>query len=154
MRKPATMALALLGTIVANLVIAGVAIAGNAAPASAPAVPTGTATPTAMSAPTTSAAPVADDQFVAEVIGTNELFVVGRSICDSIGLPGVSHASLVGELGASRWGAAVAEILVTSAEVNLCPERRYVVATVAVHSEAPAPQARPAPSRAAPPARP
>jgi hypothetical protein len=102
MRKPATMALALLGTIVANLVIAGVAIAGNAAPDAAPAVPTGTATPTAMSAPTTSAAPVADDQFVAEVIGTNELFVVGRSICDSIGLPGVSHASLVGELGASR----------------------------------------------------
>jgi hypothetical protein len=111
MRKPAKIALGIFGSFVAIFVIAGVANAGNA-PATAPSEASATTTtPTATPAPTTSAAPVAptaDELFVAAVADTNELVGVGRSICDAIGIPGVTHASLVGELGVSKWGAAVA----------------------------------------------
>jgi hypothetical protein len=155
MRKPAKIALGIFGSFVAIIVIAGVANAGNAAPASAPsaasATSTTTTTPTATPAPTTSAAPVAltaDDLFVAAVVDTHELVGVGRTICGTIGLPGVTHASLVGELSASKWGAAVAEAVVTSAEVNLCPELRYAVPAVSVPSAPPAPPAPPAPAPA------
>lgn len=148
MRKPAKIALGIFGSIVAIIVIAGVAN-GNAAPASASAAAPATstsATPSATPTPTTSAAPVAptaDELFVAAVVDTPELVGVGRSICDAIGVPGVTHASLVGELSASKWGAAVAEAVVTSAEVNLCPTRRYVVPTVVVPPAPPAPPAPP-----------
>ena len=148
MRKPAKIALGIFGSIVAIIVIAGVANAGNAASAPAPsaAPATSTAPSTTTPAPTTSAAPVAptaDELFVAAVVDTPELVGVGRSICDSIGITGVTHASLVGELSASKWGAAVAEAAVTSAEVNLCPERRYVLPAVTVPSAPPAPRPRP-----------
>ena len=160
MRKPAKIALGIFGSFVAIFVIAGIANAGNA-PASAPSEASATTTtPTATPAPTTSAAPVAptaDELFVAAVADTNELVVVGRSICDAIGIPGVTHASLVGELGVSKWGAAVAEAVVTSAEVNLCPGRRYAVPAVSAPSVAPAPaapaaQPAPAPRRQPEPA--
>jgi hypothetical protein len=151
MRKPAKIALGIFGSFIAISVIAEVANAGNAAPASAPsaasATSTTTASPTTMPAPTTSAAPVAptaDELFVAAVADTHALVGVGRSICVSIGIPGVTHASLVGELGVSKWGAAVAEAVVTSAERNLCPQRRYAVPAVSAPSVAPAPQAAPA----------
>jgi hypothetical protein len=161
MRKPAKIALGIFGSFVAIFVIAGIANAGNATPASAPSAASATSTtPTATPAPTTSAAPVAptaDELFVAAVADTNELVGVGRSICDAIGIPGVTHASLVGELGVSKWGAAVAEAVVTSAEVNLCPGRRYAVPAVSAPSVAPAPaapaaQPAPAPRRQPEPA--
>jgi hypothetical protein len=156
MRKPAKIALGIFGSFATIFVIAGIANAGNAAPVSAPsaasATSTTTTTPTATPAPTTSAAPVAptaDELFVTAVADTNELIGVGRSICDAIGIPGVTHASLVGELGVSKWGAAVAEAVVTSAEVNLCPGRRYAVPAVSAPSVAPAsaaPAAQPPPA--------
>ncbi len=157
MRKPAKIALGIFGSFVAIFVIAGVANAGNT-PASAPSEASATTTtPTATPAPTTSAAPVAptaDELFVAAVADTNELVVVGRSICDSIGIPGITHASLVGELAVSKWGAVVAEAVVTSAEVNLCPQRRYALPAVSAPSVAPAPQAPPAQPAPAPAPRP
>jgi hypothetical protein len=158
MRKLAKITRAVVGTFVAIVVISGVANACGATAASAPATTTTTTTPTTSAAPSatpapTSAAPVAltaDDLFVADVLDTpgltstvpfNELVGVGRSICGSIGVPGVNHASLVGGLGTSRWGPAVAEAVVSAAERNLCPERRYVVPTVTVPTVAPAPPA-------------
>jgi Excalibur calcium-binding domain len=153
MRKPAKIALGIFGSFIAIFVIGGVANAGNAPATATSEASATTTTPTATPAPTTSAAPVAptaDELFVSAVAGTNELVGVGRSICDAIGIPGVTHASLVGELGVSKWGAVVAEAVVTSAEVNLCPERRYAVPAVSAPAVAPAPQAQPAQPEPAP----
>jgi hypothetical protein len=153
MRKPAKIGLGVFGSIVAIIVIAGIANGGDPAPvpAAAPATSTAAATPTPPTAtppPTTAAAPPADELFVAAVVDSRELVGVGRSICGAIGTPDVSHASLVAELGASKWGAAIAEAVVASAEQNLCPERQYVVppapSTVAAPAP-PAPQAAPKP---------
>jgi excalibur calcium-binding domain-containing protein len=163
MRKPAKIALSIFGSFVAIIVIAGVANAGNAAPASAPAstpaTSTAAATPTTTPPPTATAAapvaPTADELFVAAVVDTHELVGVGRSICDSIGTPDVTHASLVAEFGASKWGAAVAEAVVASAEHNLCPERQFFVPPVSVPSVTPAPPApapQPRPTHAPQPA--
>jgi hypothetical protein len=153
MRKPAKIALGTFGTIVAIIVIAGVANGGSATATAASTTTnpsTSATTPSATPAPTTSAAPVAptaDDLFVADVLDTHELVAVGRSICDSIGVPGVTRAGLVGELGTSKWGTAAAEVVVAAAEVNLCPERRYVVPTATLPSAAPpAPQPEPSPA--------
>ncbi|HLU54059.1 MAG TPA: excalibur calcium-binding domain-containing protein [Pseudonocardia sp.] len=157
MPRPAKVGLSILGSLVAIIVFAGIVGAGEpaatAASSATSTVPT-TAPTTTTPAATTSSAPVAatpDERFAAAVAATGELLEVGRSICGSIGVPGVTHAGLVDELAASRWGAALAEAVVTSAEVNLCPDRRFVAA-------APQPLAQPAPAQAAPapaaPARP
>jgi Excalibur calcium-binding domain/Protein of unknown function (DUF732) len=172
MRKPAQITLGIVGTFVAISVISAIANAGNTpAPSATAALTTNTtpataATPTTTPAPT-SAAPVAltaDDLFVADVIRapgltstvpSSELVGLGRAICSSIGIPGVSHASLLGVVDPTKWGPSVAEVVVSAAERNLCPERHYVaMPTVAPAAPAPpAPAARPEPAPVpAPPA--
>lgn len=90
---------------------------------------------------------------MAAVLDTGDLVGVGRSVCESIGAPGVTHASLVTDLGTSKWGTAAAEVVVAAAEANLCPERQYAVPAAArppASAAEPAPRPQPAAAQPAP----
>jgi hypothetical protein len=169
--KPARIALSIFGTIVAIIVVVGIAHPGSGATTAVSGAAASTradATASATPAPTTTAAaPVplsADDRFVADVLGAGEILGVGHAICESIGAPGVTHAGLVAELGTSKWGTAVAEVVVAAAEAELCPERHYAaqaapvplvaapapVAPAAEPQPSPAPRPQPAAQQPAP----
>ncbi|MDT7709612.1 MAG: hypothetical protein QOG20_5219 [Pseudonocardiales bacterium] len=106
------------------------------------------ATPTTAAAVTT-AARSQDDLFMADFLDTPGLsttmsradtLALAHSMCDIIGTPGIpSHAYLVQQLGTSKLGPQVTDVMLTAAEANLCPLAQYTASSAPASSAAPAP---------------
>lgn len=103
-------------------------------------------------APTpTATAPVvtADDAFYADVMDTPgltstvakaDLVHIGHSACTFIGTPGLTREAAIAELGTSKWGPQVMEVVLDAAQRNLCPEKTWATAPAAAPAAAePAP---------------
>lgn len=54
----------------------------------------------------------------------------GHDICANIGLPGVTRLGLLAQIQGAKWSAMNSVALLTAAEANLCPDRRYALPVV------------------------
>lgn len=88
----------------------------------------------AASAPPASSAPSPEDDFINALLSTpgltrtvprQQVIGVGRFVCEAIGAPGVSRTELVEGLGTSKWGPAVAPVIVDLSHQHLCPGNVY-----------------------------
>lgn len=139
--------LIVLGVVVAIIVAAIIGGANRAAKTAAATTPTPAP---AAQVPAKSA----DDLFMEDVLDTPGLsstmsradtLNLAHQMCDLIGQPGIpSHDYLVRELGTSKLGPQVTDVVLTAAEANLCPLAQYATGGAQVSPAAPAPAAAPA----------
>ncbi len=106
-------------TLAATAGCAG-ALPGGAAPS---------ITPTASVLPT----PTVEQKFVVDVLSTpgltstmsnGDLIALGKKMCEAIP-EASSHTVLIGQLGTSKLGSHVSDVILTAAEDNLCPYAIY-----------------------------
>jgi hypothetical protein len=103
--------------------------------------------PTTAAAPTSTTAVTAEDAFYADVMDTPgltstvakaDLIRVGHSACTVIGTAGLTREAAIAELGTSKWGPQVMEVVLDAAQRNLCPEKSWATAAATAAASAPA----------------
>lgn len=104
--------------------------------------PTTAATPTSPAAPVVAAVDafyddVMDTPGLTSTVAKADLVHVGHSACTIIGTPGLTREAAIAELGTSKWGPQVMEVVLDAAQRNLCPEKSW--ATASAPAAAPAP---------------
>lgn len=55
----------------------------------------------------------------------SEIITLGRMVCDAIGTPGITRANFEAAIGTSKYGPAVAPVILDAAERHLCPGKLY-----------------------------
>lgn len=89
---------------------------------------------TASTTPVATTAASPEDMYVNGILNTPglttdmaraEMIGIGRSICDAIGVEGISRELLVSSIGTTRFGPEVAALFVRNSQTFLCPERQY-----------------------------
>lgn len=102
-----------------------------------PVEPTPVAAPTSSgpSYTTTTSAPATPDELyladfldtpgLSSTMGDAELISLGRQVCDVMSYREYPREQLIAELGASKFGPVVMEVMVDAANLNLCPQYSF-----------------------------